>query len=565
MGKNFPGQLEIHSLGKIIQFFPGSSTLKAGTVTARFVQREPGMPDTSTPLSDRDRFVAFAFAAAELLVETGPAGSIIWAGGAFASRMGAPAETFFGKPVCALIAPADHLALERILAQAALLGRVAPTRVRLADAAGSECGLGALAMPGAAGRICLTVANLPAPSTDQPGGALADGAALGREAESALRAGQPAKLGLLDVGGWSRADIPATERRAIGQDIAAALAEQGGPGARVADMGAGRFGVLGRGDLDVSRLAVAIEAVLRLTPGLARAGVQGQALALMPGEEAGRETRALRYALASFAKGGHEAVAEAGFGEGLAGFLAGADARAAALGARIAARRFRLAYQPVVALAGREIHHFEALIRPLPDPAVPGLSVQDFVTYAEAVGLSEQLDLAVATEVVATLGATRGTRVAANISGLSMQNADFRDRLLAMVPADGRLLIELTETADIADTASAAATIAALREAGAEVGIDDFGAGSAAFRYLRDFRVDHVKIDGSYVRTAGNSAHERGLVAAMRDMAHNVGASAIAEQIETETVAALMAELGVTYGQGYLFGRPGHLPGLGRT
>jgi EAL domain-containing protein (putative c-di-GMP-specific phosphodiesterase class I) len=215
----------------------------------------------------------------------------------------------------------------------------------------------------------------------------------------------------------------------------------------------------------------------------------------------------------------------------------------------------------VVRLDTRATHHFEALIRPVPDPANPGQSVQDFVSYAEAVGLSEQLDLAVVEEVTATLARSRDVRAAANISGLSMQSADFRDRLLALVPVDGRLLIELTETADITDTEAAAATIAALRAAGVDVAIDDFGAGSAAFRYLRDFRVDHVKIDGSYVRAARDSARDRDLVAAMRDTAHGLGAAVIAEMIETEETAALMARLGVTFGQGYLFGRPGHLPG----
>jgi EAL domain-containing protein (putative c-di-GMP-specific phosphodiesterase class I) len=193
------------------------------------------------------------------------------------------------------------------------------------------------------------------------------------------------------------------------------------------------------------------------------------------------------------------------------------------------------------------------------------LSPQNFVTYAEAINLSEPLDLAIVSEVRATLAeAPREVRVAANISGLSMQSASFRDQLMAQVPRDGRLLVELTETADITDTDAAAATIAALRQAQVEVGIDDFGAGSASFRYVRDFRVDHVKIDGSYVRAATQGARERGLVASMRDLAHGLGADTIAEMIETEETAGLMRELGVTFGQGYLFGRAGRLPGSRR-
>ena len=100
-----------------------------------------------------------------------------------------------------------------------------------------------------------------------------------------------------------------------------------------------------------------------------------------------------------------------------------------------------------------------------------------------------------------------------------------------------------------------------LRAVGVPVCIDDFGAGSAAFRYLRDFRVDYVKIDGAYVRAAANGERERGFVASMHDLARSVGAQVIAETIETQAQAALMVSLGVRLGQGWLFGRPGPLPG----
>jgi len=418
--------------------------------------------------------------------------------------------------------------------------------------------------------MCLTFSALP--RAEPPAFSVRDGTGLRVEAEAALRAGQKANLGLLDLSGFASASaaLPEADRASLSQEIAAVLAAQGGPGAVATEVARGRFGVLGPGEPDLPRLAAAIETVLKLAPRMEGVGVRGRSLALPGPAEAddpagGRAARALRYALASFSRDGLGGLDQAGFGGGLTGFLATADARARALGARIAAHRFRLGFQPVVALADRRTHHYEALLRPLPDPDGPALSTQDFVTLAEAVGLSESLDLAIVAEVNATLAQTRDVRVAANISGLSMQSAGFRERLMASVPTDGRLLVELTETADITDTEAAAATLAGLRAAGVEVAIDDFGAGSAAFRYLRDFRVDHVKIDGSYVRAATSGKRERELVASMRDLAHGLGAGVIAEMIETEKTAALMAELGVTYGQGYLFGRAGHLPGARRV
>jgi EAL domain-containing protein (putative c-di-GMP-specific phosphodiesterase class I) len=91
--------------------------------------------------------------------------------------------------------------------------------------------------------------------------------------------------------------------------------------------------------------------------------------------------------------------------------------------------------------------------------------------------------------------------------------------------------------------------------------IDDFGAGSAAFRYLKEFRVDYVKLDGAYVRGALQNAREHGFLLTMVELANFVGAKVIAETVETVEEATMMRELGVEFGQGYYFGRPGDLPG----
>jgi EAL domain-containing protein (putative c-di-GMP-specific phosphodiesterase class I) len=222
-----------------------------------------------------------------------------------------------------------------------------------------------------------------------------------------------------------------------------------------------------------------------------------------------------------------------------------------------------MVFQPVVSLADHHIHHFEALLRPFPTRSQPLRVTQDFVTLAEALGLSEELDLAVMTEVLAALEAAPTASIAANVSGLSIQSASFAKRLVELVKPSlaRRLLIELTETAEIENVPAATAALAALCGQGIAVCIDDFGAGTAAFRYLREFRVNYVKIDGTYVRGAAESRRERDLVQSMFDLAHAAGAQVIAEMIETDQEACLMQKLGVQFGQGWLLGHPGALPG----
>ncbi|MBR0669359.1 EAL domain-containing protein, partial [Roseomonas hellenica] len=186
-----------------------------------------------------------------------------------------------------------------------------------------------------------------------------------------------------------------------------------------------------------------------------------------------------------------------------------------------------------------------------------------FVRCAEAVGMSDALDLAVTERVLQALS-TSAASIAVNLSGLSVQSPEFRDALLGMLDAAPailpRLLVEITESVEIENEAEAARTLAALRERGVKLCLDDFGAGAAAFRYLRAFRVDWIKIDGTYVTNAARSARDRAFIQSMVSLSVSVGATVIAERIETEAEAALMRNLGVHCGQGWLVGRPAPLP-----
>lgn len=507
-----------------------------------------------------DRFLTFAFAAAELLVETDAGGRITFAEGAFPARFGRPGHAFLGQPVQALVARDLRSGMGTALELLNATGRIRPTAIRLADAARSPFSVAGLAAPGRDRRLCLTFAPLPA---DLPGGALPGGPGLARAAEEALRdeAGLGA-LGLIELmgdgGGLNpRADLAAR--------IQEALAAHAGAGAVAADFGAGRFGVLPGEDVpDLATLASHV-ALLLAQHGLpGRVGTRAVPLAT-EGLNPMQATRALRFALSAFARGGDAALEKAGFAGGLAGFVVSAGERATALRRTIAERRFRLAFQPIVLIADRKPHHFEALLRPIPTPGSPYDQASEFIALAETVGLSETLDWAVVETACEAARAASGARIACNLSGLSLQAPAFRDRLCAMLDAAPdlarRLLVEITETAEIEDEDEASRTVEALRARGLPICIDDFGAGAAAFRYLRAFRVDFVKVDGVYVANAVESERDRGFIAAMVDLARTVGAQVVAERIETEAQAVLMQRLGVAFGQGYLFGRPGTLPG----
>jgi EAL domain-containing protein (putative c-di-GMP-specific phosphodiesterase class I) len=505
-----------------------------------------------------DRFVGFSFAAADMLVEIDGKHCLTFAAGNFKEKLGFSPESFIGRAVSEIIAPEDGGRLELALSLLAERGRLTPIALRLADDARTQMSLAGLSLRDARGIAWLTLARMP--ETSQESSTLAATPMLRQAIGHCLTSGG-GDVGLIEVKDWQ--DLHDIDRRALESGIAGVLRDAGGRGALAAELSQGRFGVLAHAPLDMVELQNAVSKIL--TAAGVRKSVRISNISLdTEGSDPAQSMRAMRFALTRFGAGGAEAMKSGGFGQGLRGFLANTANKAASVRRAIEAGRFNLVFQPVADIATRKIHHFEALLRPLPMAGHETGSTQDFVSFAEATGLAELLDSAVMTRAIEIL---RGcaAHAAINLSGLSLQNPGFVEILQKTLAANpqltSRLLVEITETADIDDIPHASATVDMISTYGVKICLDDFGAGSAAFRYLREFRVDFVKIDGSYVRQARCGARESGFVGAMSELARCVGAKAIAEMVETEEQAKQMVALGVQYGQGFLFGKPGRLPG----
>jgi len=523
-----------------------------------------------------DRFIAFAFAAADLLVETDMDGIVSFATGAFRSRLGAEGASFVGRPAAHLFHAEDGVALESAFAEARERGRIPPMLIRLANGMATPASMGVMMMPpqgGRMARMCLAiglVATAPRAAEQRLPG-LQTAASFGRIAEQVVRTGEGGTMSLVEVKGLPQPGRGTENERALHSKIDMALT-QGAPGVTAGMLGNGRYGLVSPTEIDINAVIGRLEATLQEQAGHADTTVEGSSFGLGRGNlTTAQAARALRYALGRFVEAGTSGTAEAGGTQGLAGIIANAESRARSMRESIAARRFRMAYQPVVRLSDRATHHYEALLRPASTENGPVQSTQDFVTFAEAVGLSEELDWAVLETVIDALSRSTGSAatIAVNMSGLSIQNPEFRKKLLSRMreikpllarPKAG-MLIELTETAEIEDMDGAAHTIDALRAQGVGVCLDDFGVGSAALRYLRKFKVDFVKIDGIYVQGAVTNPQDRTFVTSIVDIATQAGAKVVAEKIETEEQAAIMRAEGVQFGQGWLYGRPGHLPG----
>ncbi|MFT6580540.1 MAG: EAL domain-containing protein (putative c-di-GMP-specific phosphodiesterase class I), partial [Alphaproteobacteria bacterium] len=189
------------------------------------------------------------------------------------------------------------------------------------------------------------------------------------------------------------------------------------------------------------------------------------------------------------------------------------------------------------------------------------ISPYDFIVFAEEIDLITEFDLAMCRKLIAKLASQKGDEtdlpVAVNISGRSINSPVFLEALYALIArhsrVKGRLMFEITESARILDLEHANEVIQDLRKRGFHVCLDDFGAGEAAFDYLRELDVDFVKIDGKYVKDATSNSRDKAFLIAMSGLCHDLGITTIAEGIENEEILDFLRGCGITYGQGYVF------------
>ena len=105
-------------------------------------------------------------------------------------------------------------------------------------------------------------------------------------------------------------------------------------------------------------------------------------------------------------------------------------------------------------------------------------------------------------------------------------------------------------------------TVHQLQEMGCAVALDDFGVGLSSFNYIKNFFVDIIKIDGSFVKHIVDEGVDKTIVKTINDMAHSLGIKTVAEYVENQDILTIISELGVDYAQGFAIGKPVPLSSL---
>jgi diguanylate cyclase (GGDEF)-like protein len=223
----------------------------------------------------------------------------------------------------------------------------------------------------------------------------------------------------------------------------------------------------------------------------------------------------------------------------------------------------RVFYQPIVSLETGRVTGFEALIRwkhPQRGFISPGL----FLPVAEATGLVLQLDRWVLREALREINSLnqKGNHfsISVNLSGKQFSDAELGS-VVAQVLADSGLApellrLEITESVMMRNAQSTLRTLQQLKKLNLKISLDDFGTGYSSLSYIREFPLDVLKIDRSFVSKMTENPRDEEIVRVILGLAGTLGLQVVAEGVETAEHLAHLRALRCDYGQGYLFAKP---------
>lgn len=528
--------------------------------------------------AERDRFAALALCASDVLVELAPDLSIVFVEGASTALIGRAPQELVGQPFLDLVAPQDRPMIRESLGGAARGGRIRNLIAHFEGSLGQRTPFlvfgGHLAEMGGHYFLSLrsgvhTLLHSEGdPRRFVPGGdsGLPNGrcfaALVGGRLHSAP-SGESYALMLIRLDGlfslWQRLDRIA--RQSLAEAIGGLLRAHALQGELAGQFDHESYGLIHPKDADLEPL---IDALAQLASKIdpRKEGVRIiTATIAMDVENMGEpeQIKALVHTINKFTDRRPEDFAITSLTAGLSDMIGETVHKVTEFRSIISAASFDMAFQPIVDLETRHIHHFETLVR---FTKFNGrFTPYEAITFAEQTGLICDFDLAMCTKVLRWLETSnRPLQMAVNLSGNSIGTPAFvkalHDLLKRHESVRHLLMFEVTESARISDLGGVKGVVRSLREAGHKVCLDDFGAGASAFHYLRALDVDVVKIDGVYVRDALKHSKGAAFLKAMASLCNDLHIDTVAEMVEDTASVAFLRQCGVDYGQGYLFGRP---------
>jgi len=508
--------------------------------------------NTDAVRQDRDRFIGFAFASADLLLELTGDLRVSWAGGAALSLLGLESDKAVGRPFAVFVSPLDAALAGSAMQGLKPGGRHKDLMIQLRRGDGEATPVGISIYQAlnprqtqyflAIARRNLQPADTAATARRDRATGLVDAVEFAQTTAHALRAareaGQSARVTLVQICGEAELDrlLGAERSQALLSEIGARLRQHAVVPDAAAKLGDGRFSVAqlgGAAPAAISTMIAEIGESFALDPGdlqVAEASVDFQAQSLAESDV----ESILGHVLERFKTEGATGISAGSAEAFLRKMTAETISRVVMMRDLIHERRLSLHYQPIVALNDRKTHHYEVLLR-FPDGRSPFEDIQ----FAEQINTIHEVDLAVTQGAIARLQEADDKRqelsLAVNMSARSLLNDTFLSMFETLADKVGgrreKLIIEITESAKLEDLAKAARAVARLHARGHPVCLDDFGAGASSLPYLQRLIVGYVKIDGAYVRGIHDRLRERAIIEGVLATCRSLGVLTVAEII----------------------------------
>lgn len=233
----------------------------------------------------------------------------------------------------------------------------------------------------------------------------------------------------------------------------------------------------------------------------------------------------------------------------------------------LSAGELTIYYQPQFAIDGETVVGFEALVRWL-HPVQGLISPGEFIPVAEQSGLITELDMWVLRRVCEQTRGWGDVKVAVNLSPVDFRAGNLAETVRRILrdtefPPE-RLEIEITENLLFGNQPEAFASLAALRNLGIRIALDDFGSGYSSLGYIRRFRVDTIKIDRSFIQNIGHTEDAAAIIDCVVRLARALAITVTAEGVETREQLRYLQSVGCHYVQGFLLAAPAPLASVGR-
>lgn len=522
----------------------------------------------------RDKFVAFSFAAADVLLEIDKQGKILFVAGQVKSLTGAQEKELVGKDWLTIFTKDAHGNLGALRKGVQKAGRVGPLMVNVlnSDTQNRQRALVmGMTLPNNSS-IFLTLNATQSFFDFLAVGEFQDNRLLDEKQfetaaikafQSAKKEGKDLDVTFLEMDKIEeyKKSLSFEEANNFADNFQAILKEQSFRGNAASQVDDGKYAIIHEAEITPEFIEKKIQQLVQRSAGDDKdVGLKSKTVdADMENLNEREARRALIYTINQIEKGGLDAAGE-NLSKGFDHYLEENAAKITRLKTLVGQQAFKLNFQPIVYIPSEELCHYEALVRFTTDD-----SPYELIVFGEDIGIAPDIDMAILKQAIGFTQARRkrdpDIKVAVNISGQSIQSEEFFDKMISVIDekecGPDNLLFEITESTAIEDLDKVNGYIQKLRERKFEVCLDDFGAGAASFQYLNGLDIDCVKIDGKYIRDALNSSRDEAMVRNLARMCQDLGVTTIAEMVETQEQLDYLIGIGVDKAQGWLFAKPG--------